>query len=916
MEIRGKNEYDHLILKYDDKIKKYTDITKEVFYLKDDRNSWYVGFSSNKKYYHISYDNLIVSINPIKLDINGCDIYINNQKRHDIFNIVKFDDYGYKIFMKNYKTLFTKNIIIDNSRIDINYIDLNIIKTNNSVFDYYKCLAKYAADISQDDLSIENLLYKLYDKVDSIDYDSVLYSYTKQKYKLTENKVNKYIYPFATNISQIKAIEQVFGNKLSVIAGPPGTGKTQVILNLISNAIVNNMSIAVISNNNTAVENVYDKMKDENMDFLLAYLGNSDNVDKFFSNSDNIEKRILEIVTNSDEKNIDVCIDKLKMLYERKNKSVQIEKDLFELKEEYKHFKEQHKFVDYSNIIKDYNNYDMYFKLKYYLLSLKKIGFINKVILRFKYKFDFNKIDSLESFINYLEYKYYDLKRDSLKQDLKIINEYISQNDFNHLVNELKDISKIKFNNYLLNRFKNIKNTDFDKNNYKIRFDEFIYRYPVILSTTHSLLRNISYGHKFDLVIIDEASQSDILTSILAMNVAKQMVVVGDDKQLSQIDNQDIYDVSVILSKIFDISEYYTYRDNSILHSVLSLPNKVESTILREHYRCDSRIIEFCNKKFYNNELIICTKTSDEDPLFIIHTVEGNHARKNPNGSGQYNDREAQEIYDIIKEIGSNDIGVITPFRAQAEYINNLLKNEYPNVEVDTIHKYQGRQKEVIILSTVVNDLDVEEDNPITDFVTNSKLLNVAISRAVKKLYLVVSDKVYRSENNTISQFIDYIKYYCSEKNDKEGQVTSIFDELYKEQNSALKESKCIKYVDSYAEKIMLNHLNNLLIDYPDYKLVMHYRLSDLIKVYDGFSVEEIRYVKHPKTHVDFVIFDKISFKPVLCIEVDGTRFHDYAKVQKEHDIIKTKIIELNGINILRLKTNQSNEILKIKKFL
>ena len=215
-----------------------------------------------------------------------------------------------------------------------------------------------------------------------------------------------------------------------------------------------------------------------------------------------------------------------------------------------------------------------------------------------------------------------------------------------------------------------------------------------------------------------------------------------------------------------------------------------------------------------------------------------------------------------------------------------------------------------------MNDLNVEEDDFITDFVTNSKLLNVAISRAVKKLYLVVSDKVYNSSNNTISQFIDYIKYYCSESCIEKGQVVSIFDKLYEVQKDILKNTECFKYVDSYAEELMLKSINKLLKDHSDYKLVMHYRLSDLISNYDGFKDNEIKYIRHPKTHVDFVIFDKITHKPALCIEVDGTKYHDYAKVQIEHDYIKTRVLQKNNINILRLKTNQSGEMSKISKYL
>ena len=121
-------------------------------------------------------------------------------------------------------------------------------------------------------------------------------------------------------------------------------------------------------------------------------------------------------------------------------------------------------------------------------------------------------------------------------------------------------------------------------------------RYPVVLSTTYSLLRNCSAGHMFDVIIIDEASQSDILSSLLTMNIAKKMVVIGDDKQLPQIDNQEIYDFSEELARELNIGESYQYKENSILDSVLSLDN-ISNTVLKEHYRCELRIIQFCNKK-------------------------------------------------------------------------------------------------------------------------------------------------------------------------------------------------------------------------------------------------------------------------------------------------------------------------------
>lgn len=78
------------------------------------------------------------------------------------------------------------------------------------------------------------------------------------------------------NSSQFTAVESN-GEQISIIEGPPGTGKTQTILNIIANIVKNGKTVAVVSNNNSATENVYEKLKKYDLDFLCARLGKSSN---------------------------------------------------------------------------------------------------------------------------------------------------------------------------------------------------------------------------------------------------------------------------------------------------------------------------------------------------------------------------------------------------------------------------------------------------------------------------------------------------------------------------------------------------------------------------------------------------------------------------------------------------------------
>lgn len=128
-----------------------------------------------------------------------------------------------------------------------------------------------------------SFLSKQYEKIFFVSTSSVLAKYL-YPYKLNASRsICRPIYPFGFNLSQRIATEKAMSEQISVIEGPPGTGKTQTIFNIIANALINNKTVAVVSNNNAVTSNVLEKIEKYDIDFIAAYLGKKEKKEKFFN---------------------------------------------------------------------------------------------------------------------------------------------------------------------------------------------------------------------------------------------------------------------------------------------------------------------------------------------------------------------------------------------------------------------------------------------------------------------------------------------------------------------------------------------------------------------------------------------------------------------------------------------------------
>ena len=531
-------------------------------------------------------------------------------------------------------------------------------------------------------------------------------------------------------------------------------------------------------------------------------------------------------------------------------------------------------------ISEEKNRINFWFKIKAFF----KYGVTN---LKF-YNQDISKI------ITTFQFMYYDTKKNELLREIQDIENYLdsmNENLLDNLCNDsmqiLKDKLVCKYEKS--NQRKLFTEEDLWKNPY-----ELLQEYPVILSTTFSSRDSLNTDVVYDYLIMDEASQVDIATGALALSCARNVVIVGDTKQLPNVVTEEIKGKANSIFDSYHLNEGYRFT-KSFLQSILEVIPNVTQTLLREHYRCHPKIINFCNQKFYHGELIIMTEDKGEkDVLSVIKTVPGNHERNH------YSQRQIDVIKnEIIPKFNfdKNETGIIAPYKNQVK----ATANQVDGIDVDTVHKFQGKEKDNIIISTV--------DDEISDFADDPYLINVAVSRAKKKLILVVTGNEQSKESNIID-LINYIEYNNFEVMDS--QIYSIFDYLYKqyseERKEFLKNHKKISEYDS--ENLMYVLIEELLRDsrYSSLDVVCHFPMNMLIRNLVLLNEQECKYAMNPATHIDFLIYNRISKKPVLAIEVDGYEYHKNGTVQAARDMLKNHILQLYQIPLLRFQTNGSGE--------
>lgn len=878
-------------------------ITEEISYIKrNNQGLWTVRFKSSPRVFNYNKGRLLYLSKPECIDIVDKGLYIQNKHITNVAELLRFTD-GHHTF---YRVTYTNGSFENLDGGEVYVTRTPIDKIGSSLWDYLRKLADETGLMADDET---NLLSKQYELVD-VKRDNVpLAQFLGDKTELRTYRLPKQVYyAFSCNTSQKEAVEAALTHQVSVIQGPPGTGKTQTILNIIANLLIAGKTVLVVSNNNSAVNNVAEKLEHEGLGFIVAKLGSVQKKEEFVADqqplpdmsswhidaSSSVKQWVKDALNNvSQGFSAQLRQAELRAEYDALLKEATYNEKLAtnSIDCDWLYSKSSSKIMEllsYYQIRQSKQIPSVFFRIKWALkLGLPMFSFLQK---------------DVSDVIASLENAYYIVRKAEIEKELQSVESTLQSVDIKENLRLLGAYSLQILKNEIAEHYRADTRTAFTIKNIKAKTEDLLREYPVVLSTTYSAKSCISKDMVFDYVIMDEASQVDIKTGALALSCAMNAVIVGDDKQLPNVVSHEEALALQAIQLTYKVDDRYNEVTHSFLQSCVEVFKDIPVTLLREHYRCHPKIIEFCNQHFYNGELVAMTDDNGEDNVLqVVQTVEGNHAR------GHFNQREidviVQEVLPQCADSGS--IGIITPYRQQADEINKALGMDIAS----TVHKYQGRECDTIIMSMV--------DNNPTEFSDDSNLLNVAISRAKTHLCVVTNSNKMPKESN-LAQLIDYVRYNNFEV--RQSEVSSVFDLLYKQYTSQRLDSLANKPVvsDYISENLFYNTLMEAItaLGLVHIDVLCHYPVVRFISDWSVLTEEEKAFANNRLSHVDFLVYNSLTKRPLLVIEVDGWYYHKRQGGQVTRDALKDKLLAKFGLPLHRILTTDTVNVESLKALL
>ena len=296
----------------------------------------------------------------------------------------------------------------------------------------------------------------------------------------------------------------------------------------------------------------------------------------------------------------------------------------------------------------------------------------------------------------------------------------------------------------------------YDKKNEIVKeiMEDILNSADVVFATNSAAGGEFLEDRDFDVVFIDEAAQAMEPSSLIPYIKGKQIIFAGDHKQLPP----------TILSNdkrlAFSMFERYMALYKNAYHTLeiqYRMNEKINNFPSCEFYECKVKTYEKIKNITIKDLGIKDLETFGGFEPMVFFDTKGKFLEKVKKGSpSKYNPLEAKFVLGLVEEfLAANAkeefIGIITPYKDHEEYIKKLLEEKDIKIEVKSVDGFQGREKEIIILSLVRAN-----ENEEIGFLNDLRRLNVAITRPKRKL-IIVGDAKTLSSNDTYKRLIEYI---------------------------------------------------------------------------------------------------------------------------------------------------------------
>lgn len=667
------------------------------------------------------------------------------------------------------------------------------------------------------------------------------------------------------NADQLLAVNNSLRYPLTYVQGPPGTGKTNTIINMILSAFFNDRTVLFASYNNHPIDGVYNALanlsyRGNTIPFPVLRLGNNEKVKE----AAGIIKKLLQAVEGV----------KLypKTLSKYRENQIERSRQLTELLDRYgKILQLNEKESAVEDMLSAIHNFSLSVELQAKQRPLlqkekEKLGNIREEDI---YSLLPDEPEELYRYLYYTSVRHIQLLREERYAELlKIVNEPDSDKlvaDFNRYLTKEKNVVSLQ----------------------RV--------FPVVITTCISAHKIGAPKQYFDTVIIDEASQCNVAVSLMPILRGNSLVLVGDPQQLNPVIVLDDR-ANRQLRKKYCVDDKYDYKENSIYKTFVSADAVSNEILLSHHYRCAPKIIQFCNRKYYNNKLKIDSASKESHPLMYVDVLSNETTLKNTSPV------ECGEIVKYVMAHPQQNIGVITPFVNQRKLINDeLAQYGRKDVTCGTVHAFQGDEKDVILFSLA---LTKRTGKGTYDWLKNNKeLINVAVSRAKDRLVLLASreelDRLHQPDGrDDIYELADYVM------SDGESAVTGV---------NVDSRALGVKPYSTQTEEAFfqsLNHaLDNVTINRRQCFVAKEVPVSHIFG--EDFCRHDLFYTGR----FDFVVYDKVTKEPLFAIELDGPEHYESERVEAR-DRQKDEICRQHNFQLVRVKNSYARRYHYIKNIL